>query len=150
MIPLSNSNPPGSFVELSIPWITTETGFTTQIRGLFLNWEATTNMSFRSLLHSETMDFQIDCHFPLQWNLPQSYDIRLTGTKATGFLISGHIDLFGHLINDWASKSRPDLYHFVPFESLINLELIDFELILPANQYNWMDCESQVMIRIVD
>ena len=68
---------------------------------------------------------------------------RLTGTRATGFLVSHHIDLFGHLINDWSSKSRPDLYHFVPFDTFISLELRDFELILPANQYNWMDCESQ-------
>jgi len=47
------------------------------------------------------------------------------------------------LVNDWASKSRPDLLHFIPYTWIITLIMKEFELITLCNEYNWIDCSSQ-------
>jgi hypothetical protein len=46
-------------------------------------------------------------------------------------------------VNDWASKSRPDLLHFVPYTWVITVIMKEFELITLCNEYNWIDCSSQ-------
>ena len=50
---------------------------------------------------------------------------------------------FPDLVNDWASKSRPDLLHFVPYTWVITVIMKEFELITLCNEYNWIDCSSQ-------
>lgn len=47
------------------------------------------------------------------------------------------------MINDWASKARPDLLHFIPYTWRFTLLMKEFEFIMPANEYNWIDCSSQ-------
>ena len=47
------------------------------------------------------------------------------------------------MINDWSSRTPPDLLHFVPYTWKINFCLKEFELITPTNEYNWIDCSSQ-------
>ena len=47
------------------------------------------------------------------------------------------------MIDDWSSKSRPDLLHFVPYTWKVNVILKEFELLVPANEHNWIDCSSQ-------
>ena len=44
------------------------------------------------------------------------------------------------LVNDWSSKSRDDLYHFVPYTWQVCFLLKQFELITLVNEYNWIDC----------
>ena len=46
------------------------------------------------------------------------------------------------LVDDWSTKSVPDLYHFVPYTWTINLQIKDFELVLLTNEYNWIDTSS--------
>jgi len=53
------------------------------------------------------------------------------------------INHFADLVNDWASKSRPDLLHFVPYTWVITVIMKEFELITLCNEYNWIDCSSQ-------
>lgn len=50
---------------------------------------------------------------------------------------------FQDLINDWASKARPDILHFVPYTWKFSLLLKEFEIITVCNEYNWIDCSSQ-------
>lgn len=47
------------------------------------------------------------------------------------------------MVNDWSSKARPDLLHFIPYTWRITLLLKEFEFIMPCNEYNWIDCSSQ-------
>lgn len=47
------------------------------------------------------------------------------------------------MINDWASKSRPDILHFVPYTWKFSVLMKEFELITISNEYNWIDCSSQ-------
>lgn len=49
---------------------------------------------------------------------------------------------FVDLINDWSSKQRPDLAHFVPYTWRFGLTLKHCELMTLINQYNWIDCSS--------
>jgi len=47
------------------------------------------------------------------------------------------------MINDWASKSNPDILHFVPYTWKFSVLMKEFELITISNEYNWIDCSSQ-------
>ncbi|XP_017304377.2 transmembrane protein KIAA1109-like, partial [Diaphorina citri] len=47
------------------------------------------------------------------------------------------------IINDWSTKSKPDLLHFVPYTWRLTVLLKEFELITLANESNWIDCSSQ-------
>lgn len=49
---------------------------------------------------------------------------------------------FVDLINDWASKARPDLQNFVPYTWRFGVTLKHCELLTMINQYNWIDCGS--------
>ncbi|XP_066144647.1 bridge-like lipid transfer protein family member 1 isoform X4 [Euwallacea fornicatus] len=132
----------GSYLEVTIPWVTKETGFSTKINGQLLHVEATTSLQFRELVESETLEFCVLCHYPLVWNEHQLWEVNLTGCKATISLIFFHKWFFTDLINDWASKARPDLVNFVPYTWRFGLTLKHCELITMINQYNWIDCSS--------
>lgn len=49
----------GSYMELSIPWVTQTDGFTTKITGQLLHVDATTSLQFRSLAEFETLQFNV-------------------------------------------------------------------------------------------
>jgi len=50
-----------------------------------------------------------------------------------------HKYFFQQLINDWSSRYMADLRKFVPYIYDIKLKANDLEIILPCNQYNWID-----------
>ena len=47
------------------------------------------------------------------------------------------------LIDDWSTKSVPDVFHYVPYTYSINLIINQFELVTLCNEYNWIDTSSQ-------
>ncbi|CAH1110220.1 unnamed protein product [Psylliodes chrysocephalus] len=132
----------GSYLEVTIPWVTTQDGYTTVIKGQLLHLESTTSLQFRDFVDSETLEFSVLCHYPIVWNDHQLWEVNLTGCKATVNLIFFHKWFFTDLINDWASKQRPDLMHFVPYTWRFGLTLKHCELLTLVNQYNWIDCSS--------
>ncbi|XP_026670200.1 transmembrane protein KIAA1109, partial [Ceratina calcarata] len=134
---------PGSYLEITMPWIVLQDGYTTKITGQLLHLEATTSLQYRSLVESETLEFSVKCHYPIRWNDHQEWKLNLTGCKATANLVYSHKEFFQDMINDWASKARPDILHFVPYTWKFNLVLKEFELITLCNEYNWIDCSSQ-------
>ncbi|XP_043249927.1 transmembrane protein KIAA1109 isoform X1 [Colletes gigas] len=134
---------PGSYLEITMPWIVLQDGYTTKITGQLLHLEATTSLQYRSLVESETLEFGVKCHYPIRWNDHQEWTLNLTGCKATANLVYSHKEFFQDMINDWASKARPDILHFVPYTWKFNLLLKEFELITLCNEYNWIDCSSQ-------
>ncbi|XP_011301889.1 uncharacterized protein KIAA1109 isoform X7 [Fopius arisanus] len=134
---------PGSYLEVTMPWIVLQDGYTTKITGQLLHLEATTSLQYRSLVESETLEFGVKCHYPIRWNDHQEWTLNLTGCKATANLVYSHKEFFQDMINDWASKTRPDILHFVPYTWKFSLLLKEFELITICNEYNWIDCSSQ-------
>jgi len=47
------------------------------------------------------------------------------------------------LVIDWSSPHTvPDIYEFVPYTWHLNFQLKEFELLLAANEFNWIDTES--------
>ncbi|XP_063234537.1 bridge-like lipid transfer protein family member 1 isoform X2 [Bacillus rossius redtenbacheri] len=134
---------PGSYLEVTMPWVVQSDGYTTKITGQLLHLEATTSLQYRSLVESETMEFTIKCHYPIRWNDHQEWLLNLTGCKATVNLIYAHKWFFQDMINDWASKAHPDLLHFVPYTWKLTLLLKEFEIITLCNEFNWIDCSSQ-------
>ncbi|KAJ0182155.1 hypothetical protein K1T71_002877 [Dendrolimus kikuchii] len=132
----------GSYLEVTLPWIVLQDGYTTKITGQLLHLEATTSLQYRSMAESETLEYNIKCHYPLVWNHHQCWQLALTGCKATAHLVYTHIDFFQDLINDWSTKARPDILHFVPYTWKISLLLKECEVVTVSNQYNWIDCSS--------
>lgn len=113
-----------------------------EIKGQLLHLEATTSLQFRDFVSSETLEFHLKCHYPLIWNQHQLWELSLTGCKASIFFVFVHKYFFQDLINDWASKQRPDLMHFVPYTWRFCLTLKHCEIMTLVNQYNWVDCSS--------
>ncbi|KAK9874269.1 hypothetical protein WA026_002622 [Henosepilachna vigintioctopunctata] len=132
----------GSYLEVTIPWVTKVNGYVTKLNGQLLHVEATTSLQFRDFIESETLEFCVECHYPLVWNDHQLWKINLTGCKATVHVIFNHKWFFQDMINDWASKQRPDLASFVPYTWRIALNLKHCEILTLVNQYNWIDCSS--------
>ncbi|KPJ04765.1 Uncharacterized protein KIAA1109 [Papilio xuthus] len=132
----------GSYMEVTLPWIVLQDGYTTKITGQLLHLEATTSLQYRSLAESETLEYTVKCHYPLVWNHHQCWQLSLTGCKATADFVYTHIDFFQDLTNDWSSKARPDILHFVPYTWKISLLLKECEVLTVSNQHNWIDCSS--------
>lgn len=47
---------PGSYVEVTIPWITGDEGYTTRVHGQLLHLDATTSLQYRSFIEAETLE----------------------------------------------------------------------------------------------
>ncbi len=46
------------------------------------------------------------------------------------------------MIDDWSSKSPPDLLYFVPYVWKFKFQFKKFELLTPTNEFNWIDTSS--------
>lgn len=68
--------------------------------------------------------------------------MALTGSKATAHIVLNHMDFFKDMIDDWASKQRPDILAFVPYTVKFSILLKEFEIITTSNEFNWIDCSS--------
>ncbi|XP_021348394.1 uncharacterized protein KIAA1109-like [Mizuhopecten yessoensis] len=137
-----NTNP-GSYVETNVPWVIDEDGYTTKTKGQLLLMDATTSLQYRSLVECETFEFEVTASYPLVWNDHQDWQCDFIACKASVWLIFQHKHFFVDLIEDWSTKTVPDIYHFVPYTWTMNLLIKDFELITLANEYNWIDTSSQ-------
>ncbi|XP_054742980.1 bridge-like lipid transfer protein family member 1 isoform X5 [Anastrepha obliqua] len=133
---------PASYVEVTIPWVTHSDGYMSKIQGQLFHVEATTSLQYRSLAELESLEYKVRIHYPTRWNAPQDWSIALTGCKATAFIVYKHKCFFQDLIEDWASKARPDILAFVPYTCKFNILLNEFELLTLCNEYNWIDCSS--------
>ncbi|XP_053696625.1 bridge-like lipid transfer protein family member 1 [Sabethes cyaneus] len=132
----------GSYLEVTLPWITLQDGFTTKVTGQLLHVEATTSLQYRSLAECETLQFNVKIHYPVRWNNHQEWTINLTGSKATAYIVFSHKEFFQDLVEDWASKARPDILSFVPYTWKFGVILKEFEIITLSNEFNWIDCSS--------
>ncbi|XP_065930911.1 bridge-like lipid transfer protein family member 1 isoform X5 [Magallana gigas] len=132
----------GSYVEVTVPWITSPDGFTSTVHGQLLLVDATTSLQYRSLVECETFEFTVKASYPPSWNSHQDWTCDFIACKTAFCLIFDHKHFFSDLINDWSVKTVPDLYHFVPYTWTINFQIKEFELILVTNEYNWIDTSS--------
>ena len=81
--------------------------------------------------------------------------ITIFSSQATAWFLYEHVNFFYDLVVDWGSPHYiPDIFEFVPYTWHINVRFEEFELLLQANEFNWIDtassnpenskCESQV------
>lgn len=134
---------PASYIEASIPWIIEENGYSSVIKGQLLFMDISTSMQFRSFLKCETLEFNITSFYHLQWNDQQEWTCTFTACKATLFLLFEHKYFFSDLMEDWSSKTIPDIVHFIPFSYNVHILIKKFELVTVCNEYNWIDTSSQ-------
>ena len=43
------------------------------------------------------------------------------------------------LLDDWLGDDEADLLNFVPYDWRIHVDLLDYEIFLFTNRYNWID-----------
>ncbi|CAG0914383.1 unnamed protein product [Notodromas monacha] len=134
---------PGSYLDITIPLLVDCTGYTTVINGQFLILETTTGLAYRSLLNCETLEYTVKIHHPLEWNDHQDCTLDVTVCKGTAHFTYVHKTFIQEMIDDWSSKSRPDILSFIPYTWTVSIGLKQFEVVLPVNQYNWLDCTSK-------
>ncbi|XP_014678865.1 PREDICTED: uncharacterized protein KIAA1109-like, partial [Priapulus caudatus] len=134
---------PGSYIEWSVPWVISVDGYTAVIDGQLLHMDTSTSLEYRNFIQAETLEFQVKAKYPRFWNLHQDWVCDLKGSKITGWLLYHHKKFFCDMIDDWSSKSRPDLLHFVPYTWHIGMILKEFEIVVLVNEWNWIDCSSQ-------
>ncbi|XP_066952111.1 bridge-like lipid transfer protein family member 1 [Macrobrachium rosenbergii] len=133
----------GSYFEMILPWMVGADGYVTRINGQLLYVDASTSLQYRNLLEAESLDYSVHVHYPRVWNHHQTWDLQFNSSKATYHFLYSHKDFFQDMIEDWSSRTQPDLLHFVPYTWNFNLKLHQFELVTLANGYNWVDCSSQ-------
>lgn len=49
---------PGSYLDVTLPWVTQAKGYTTKVSGVLLHVEATTSLQYRSLAECESLEFK--------------------------------------------------------------------------------------------
>lgn len=135
---------PGSYLEVSVPLISKENGYCSDIVGQILHLDSTTTLAYRPLAESETLEFKVRIEYPRMWNHHQTWICNFTGCKTSVNLIYAHKIFFQSLIDDWAGTDRSDMLKFVPYTCKINLILKEFEIVTVANEYNWIDCTSKI------
>ena len=135
---------PGTYLEMSIPWICSEIGYTTHIVGQILHLDATTSLQFRPLISSETLEINLKIHYPRIWNAYQEWNCTVTACKATIDLIFAHKVFIQDLIDDWSDRNRADINRFIPYTWRISFIVKEFELLVLANEHNWIDCSTGV------
>ncbi|XP_065578984.1 bridge-like lipid transfer protein family member 1 isoform X2 [Artemia franciscana] len=133
----------GSYMEISIPWIVKEEGYTIKVDGQLFLVEASTSLSFRNLAECERLEISVSMHYPLLWNDYQCWNFTIGGSRMSTYIIYDHKEFFQDLIADWSSKSMPDILQFIPYTWNFSVKFNEFETVIPANQYNWIDCASQ-------
>ncbi|CAN8032239.1 unnamed protein product, partial [Ixodes persulcatus] len=138
----------GSYLELTVPWVMGPEGYTLRVMGQLFHLDASTSLPFRGFVESEILGFDVQGQYPLVWNGHQDWQCSLAGCRSSLTLLHAHKGFFHALVEDWASKARPDLLRFVPYTWHLNLVLTEFELITLANEYNWVDCAHQENARV--
>lgn len=124
----------------SFPWLTKHYGYKTTIDANLNAVECQTNLAFKHFLNAERAVLAADINYPLRWNDLQIWNINLDLFKSDIFFTFYHKFFFQQMINDWSSRSMGDLRKFVPYIYDFKLRAQDLEVILPCNQYNWLDC----------
>ncbi|XP_048858560.1 transmembrane protein KIAA1109 homolog isoform X2 [Brienomyrus brachyistius] len=133
----------GSYLEVNVPMVVGENGFSTSIKGQLLHVDTTSSMQYRTLLETEMLAFHINACYPRVWNMPQWWECEVEVYKTTYHFIYAQKNFFTDLIQDWASDSVPDIYSFVPYTWQFKLHFHQFEMIWAANQHNWIDCSTK-------
>ncbi|XP_030626570.1 bridge-like lipid transfer protein family member 1 [Chanos chanos] len=133
----------GSYLEVNIPMMVGENGYSPTIKGQLLHVDTTSSMQYRTLLEAEMLAFHVIASYPRVWNMPQSWQCEIEVYKATYHFIYAQKNFFSDLIQDWASDSEPDIYSFVPYAWKFKILFHQFEMIWAANQHNWIDCSTK-------
>ena len=81
-------------------------------------------------------------HYPMFWNDHQEWIFSFVATKVSVRFIYAVKWFFQDLVEDWSSKSPPDLLYFVPYVWKFKFQFKQFELLAPTNEFNWIDTSS--------
>jgi hypothetical protein len=75
--------------------------------------------------------------------VPSGTSITLLASDLWWLFFYGiHSSPFQDLLDDWSSKSIPDLLYFVPYTWKFRFLMKKFEVTVPTNEYNWVDTSS--------
>ncbi|CAG8658740.1 14597_t:CDS:2, partial [Acaulospora colombiana] len=128
-----------STVNITLPMIYTEKGYTNNLEIDLENIEVQTSVNFSKVLTTKKVKIMCDLPAPLKWNKIRRWEFDVYLTDAKIFLLRDHITLFQDLIKDWTDGPSPDQLHFIPMEYHFKPRFTTFELYLYANEQNIID-----------
>lgn len=96
------------FIDIDIPWIVSEHGYTTTIQGSFPNSSCHLSHLSADFLLAEELDLKIDMNYPRVWNAMQTWNFNFNLVKARCKLVFDYKNFFMgslgvYLGGDWAS-----------------------------------------------
>ncbi|CAH8434523.1 unnamed protein product [Heterobilharzia americana] len=136
---LTLSGLPNSVIKLSIPWLVGRNGFVTTLHINLVKGNLITEHLWRNLLTSnQYVNLDLKMQYPREWNMRQLWDITLDTRDAQLTILFDYKHYFKGLIDDWIRGSHPDLLSFVPCTYKFHIKSNNMDLILLANDYNWI------------
>lgn len=151
---------PSSTLTIHTPLTTDAHGYSSTIQGELCGVKVSSSLDYPTLGQADSVSFIIDLHFPRVWNATQTWDMKFTCRNAQVNILFSYIDyvngntflrysllslshisipLVAALLDDWLGEDPADLLNFVPYNWRINIDLLNYEIFLFTNRYNWVD-----------
>ncbi|KAK4473737.1 hypothetical protein MN116_003079, partial [Schistosoma mekongi] len=128
-----------SLIKLSIPWIINQNGFVTTLKINLVKCSLLLEHLWRNILTSnQYVDLDLKMHYPREWNIQQLWDIGIDTRDTQLTILFDYKHYFKGFIDDWCRCSHPDLLGFIPCTYKFHIKSNNLDLILLANDYNWV------------
>ncbi|CAH8459783.1 unnamed protein product [Schistosoma turkestanicum] len=130
---------PDSVVKLSIPWLVNQNGFVATLKVNLVKSTLLLDHLWRNLLITDQyIRLDLKMYYPREWNMQHLWDIGLDIRDAQLTVLFDYKHYFKGLIDDWNHSLHPDLLSFVPCTYKFHIKSNNLDLILLANDYNWI------------
>ena len=119
--------------------------FYTDINFFGLKPILSTDMMVSKILSAETINLSVKQVHAKRWNGHQEYLINVNFSNTTFLFFWNIKHLVGDYIADWQQYSNEkisDMYSFIPCTYKVNVDLDNYEVIVPINMHNYVDIES--------
>jgi hypothetical protein len=81
-----------STLDIHMPWITTDSGSTSTVRGQLLGLSVKSSLPYQPLGKADDVTFKIDLHFPRLWNAVQDWKMKISGKGVQANILFAYID----------------------------------------------------------
>lgn len=81
-----------STLAIQVPWVTTDTGSTSTVRGKLLGLSVKSSLPFQPLAKAEEVTFEVDLHFSRLWNAVQKWKMKFSGKGVQANILFAYID----------------------------------------------------------
>ncbi|KAF2472875.1 uncharacterized protein BDR25DRAFT_366110 [Lindgomyces ingoldianus] len=133
-----------STVNYVMDMVAGEQGYKNNLDVDIIGTEISSSVNHGLLWRSGTIGLDCDLSNPLSWNSLRKWIFNISCRDLELFLLRDHLFLITDLIADWGSGPPSRYFTFVPFQYLLNINLVDFKLYLNTNDSNIVNNPSDI------